>query len=243
MVWVLGLLMLAGTGYLLRRVLRMGSRVATQQAGLPPLQPQLQSVYLPVAREVETSAHILGVTLNDAFEERSADHQELAWRMVGLSAREWDHLAEIVKALLHALGKYAANAKVAVPARKLARRRFKSQVMIDFLRMPELLDMVGLQSRLRFQLQLRFLRRASEVLTREFLNTYRYLERTGDQSQEYWTRLDAYSYDFDLIAKETLLAFRAVLICLSPQDLPKFSEELLDLLHAGVSKRPVSANR
>ena len=242
MSWALGLLMLAGTGYLLRRVLRMGSRAAGHQAGLPPLHPQLQSVYYPMAREVETCATILGITLNDAFEERSACHHDMAWRMVGLSAREWDHLAEIVKALLNTLGKYAANATVVVPARRLARKRFKSRVMIDFLRMPELLDLVVLRSRLRFQLQIRFLRRSAEVLTVAFRDTYRYMERTGDQSPEFWTRLDVYSYDFDLIAKETLLAFRALLICLSPQDLPNLSGELTRLLHEGVSKRPVPAN-
>jgi hypothetical protein len=235
--------MLVGMGWLLRRLLRMGSRAATHQAGLPPLHPQLQSVYSPMAREVETSATILGITLNDAFEERSACHHDMAWRMVGLSAREWDHLAEIVKALLNTLGKHAANATVVVPARRLARERFKSRVMIDFLRMPELLDLVVLRSRLRFQLQIRFLRRAAGVLTEAFRNTYRYMERTGDQSPEFWTRLDVYSYDFDLIAKETLLAFRALLSCLSPQDLPNLSGELTNLLHQGVSKRPVPANR
>jgi hypothetical protein len=238
--WALGLAMLAGTGLALRRLLRMGSGGIVPPAGLPPLRPEHQSVYDPMAKEVETCAVILGIALNDAFEERCAGHPEIAWHMVGLSAGEWEQLAQLVKDLLNSLGKNASKATEDVPARRLTPSRFKSQDMIDFLRIPELLDLLALGSKLRFQLRIRFLRRAAEKLTNELRRTYYYMDRTGHQSSEYWNRLDVFSYDLDLIAKETLLAFRGLLTCLSTQAVLSLGVELTTLLQQSARKRAVS---
>jgi hypothetical protein len=239
--WALGVALLAGAGLALRRLLRMGSGGVAPLAGLPSFRPELQSVYCPVAKEVETCAAILGIALNDAFEERSAGHPETAWHLVGLSAGEWEQLAQLVKGLLNALGKYATKATVQVPARRLMPGRFKSQAMRDFFRLPELLDVLALGPRLRFQLRIRFLRRAAEILTKEFRHTYRYMDRTEDQSSEYWNRLDVYCYDFDLLAKETLLAFGALLTSSSTLALSGLGAELTKVLQQGVRTRPVSA--
>ena len=109
--------------------------------------------------------------------------------------------------------------------------------MVDYVRMHELLDQLVFSSRRRYQLQLRLLRRAAEIVTGEFRHTYRQAERTGDQSLEVWKQIDLAFHDFDLIAKEALLAFRALLACLPLTVLPGFSLELNALLRARVRTR------
>jgi hypothetical protein len=46
--------------------------------------------------------------------------------------------------------------------------------------------------------------------------------------------LDLYFHDFDLIAKETLLAFRSLLACQSPEGVRGMAADLQDLLDRGV---------
>jgi hypothetical protein len=241
--WVLGGLILAGVGLVLRRMLGLGARNNPRLAGLARLGPELHAVYHPVAQEVETHAAILSISLNDAFEERAALHHDMAWRMVRLSAGEWDRLAEMLMALLNILAKRATNAHLAVPARRIVPDHFKSRVMMDYLHMHELLDQLVFNSHRRFQLQIRLLRRAIETLTKEFRYTCRYLERIQDRSPEVWIRLDLYFHDFDLIAKETLLAFRALLACLPPAALADLTADLRTLLQPGVRTLPAHANR
>lgn len=243
MKWVLGGLVLLGIGALLRRLLRMAPSAAPRLSGLIPLRPELHAVYHPVAQEVETQAAILGISLNDAFEERDASRHDMAWHMIRLSAGEWDRLAEIVTALLNALAKYLTSARVVVPVRSIVADRFKSRVMIDYVRMHELLDQLVFSSKLRFQLQIRLLRRAAAALTGEFRHTYRYAERSEDRSPEVWSRFDLYFHDFDLIAKETLLAFRALVACLSPEAIPDLSADLHTLVQRGVRAPSLPASR
>jgi len=243
MKWVLGGLLLVGVGVLLRRDLRMGSLATPRLAGLPPLPPELHAVFHPIAQEVETNAAILGISLNDAFEERDAMRLDMAWHMVQLSAGEWARMAEIITALLNALTKHLENAATIVPARRIVAVRFKSRVMIDYIRMYELLDQLVFRSHQRFQLRVRLLRRAAENLTKEFRRTYRYMERTQDHSPEIWTRYDLYFHDFDLIAKETLLAFRTLLACLPPAALQDLSADVRALVQRGVRTPSVYADR
>jgi molecular chaperone DnaK (HSP70) len=53
-----------------------------------------RAVYDGFAPEVEVRIAMLGISLNDAFEERDAGRQDMAWRMVRLSASEWFTLLE-----------------------------------------------------------------------------------------------------------------------------------------------------
>jgi hypothetical protein len=80
-------------------------------------------------------------------------------------------------------------------------------------------------------------------VTGEFRHTYRYAERTDDRSPEVWSQIDLYFHDFDLIAKEALLAFRALLACLPLSFLPKFSLELNALLRGRVRTRSLPVER
>ena len=186
---------------------------------------------------------MLGISLNDAFEERGAGRHDMAWRMIRLSAAEWDGMAKIAAGLLDALAKYLPGAQVVVTPRSIHAHRFKSRPMVDYVRMHELLDQLVFSSRRRYQLQLRLLRRAAEIVTGEFRHTYRYAERTDDRSPEVWSQIDLYFHDFDLIAKEALLAFRALLACLPLSFLPKFSLELNALLRGRVRTRSLPVER
>ena len=202
-----------------------------------------QAVYDGFAAEVEARIAMLGISLNDAFEERDAGRRDMAWRMVRLSASEWDGMEKIITGLLNTLTKHLPNAQVVVTPRSIHAHRFKSKPMVDFVRMHELLDQLVFSSRRRYQLQLRLLRRAAEIVTGEFRRTYRQAERTDDRSAEVWSQIDLYFHDFDIIAKEALLAFRAFLACLPLSVLPKFSLDLNALLRGRVRTRPVPVER
>jgi hypothetical protein len=241
MKWLMGALILGGVGILLRRLLRLDEGRSQSAGRLPALSEDRATVYQPVVQEIETQAAILGISLNDAFEERDAGNPDIAWRLVRLSVSEWDRLADIVTLLLSHMTKHLGAAKIVVPTRNMGAHHFRSRVMIDYVRMHELLDQLVFQSRLRFQLHLRVLRRAVGTLSGEFRRSYRYAERTGDCPPELWTRFDLYFHDFDLVAKETLLAFRALLACLPPSALPSFSADLKAILRRGVRTPAISS--
>lgn len=231
--WFLGSLVLLAVGATLRHLLRLGRRSA-RTPGLAPLDPQRQAIYQPVALEVETQAAILGISLNDAFEERDAGHPEIAWRMVRLSVGEWNRLADLIAGLLRAAGRYLGRVQVVVPCRGVVADRFKSPTMVSYARMHELLDQLVFGSSLRFQLHLRLLRRAAETVTAEFRRRYRYVERTEDCPEELWKQLDLCFHDFDLVAKEALLAFRALLLSVPSSALTQIEGEVKAVVGRGV---------
>jgi hypothetical protein len=234
---MVGILILAGVGFLLRRLLWTKLPEQRPPAGLAPLGAERRSVYDGFAPEVEARTVMLGISLNDAFEERDAGRPDMAWRMVRLSASEWDGMEKIVASLLDTLAKHLPDAQVVVTPRSIHAHRFKSKPMVDYVRMHELLDQLVFSSRRRYQLQLRLLRRAAEIVSGEFRRSYRQAERTDNPCSEVWNQIDLYFHDFDLIAKEALLAFRALLACLPLSVLPKLSLELNALLHGRVRTR------
>jgi len=241
--WVVGGLILVSVGFLLRRVL--WTRLPDQRApsGLAPLGSERRIIYDGFAPEVEARFAMLGISLNDAFEERDAGRQDMAWRMVRLSASEWYAMEKIIGGLLNTLTRHLPNAQVVVTPRSIHAHRFKSRTMVDYVRMHELLDQLVFSSRRRYQLQLRLLRRAAEIVTGEFRRTYRQAERADDRPAEVWSQIDLYFHDFDLIAKEAVLAFRALLASLPLSDLPKFSLELNALLRGRVRTRSLPVER
>jgi hypothetical protein len=232
--WLAGILVLGGVGFLLRRLLWIHPKRPIAIPGLVPLSAERQAVYDGLAREIEARTAMLGVSLNDAFEERGAGRHEMAWRMIWLSASEWDSMVKIVAGLLNVLAKHLPNAQVVVTPRSIHAHRFKSKPMVDYVRMHELLDQLVFSSERRYQLQLRLLRRAAELVAEEFRRIYRHAEFADNGSSEVWNQIDLYFHDFDLIAKEALLALRALLSCLSLDFLPAFSADLDALLQQRV---------
>lgn len=224
--WLVGGSILAVCGVLLRRALQLDVAPGARGAGLRSLGEGREAIYQSVAQELQTQCLIMGITLNDAIDEKDAGHTDLAERLVGLCAAEWDRLTEGLGGLLKVVAHHMPVAHVAVPLRSVSAQRFKTRTMTDFFRMYELLDQLVFRSKMRFQLQVRLLRRANETLTGEFRRVFRYAERTGDHSVEYWNRLDLLFHDFDLLSKETLLAFRAFLACLPDSAVAPFAGEL-----------------
>lgn len=210
MYWLSGALLLVVVGLVLRRLLRLNGSLSRPPEAPSWLTAERESIYLHVTREVETQTAMLAVSLNDAFQERAADHHEIACRLVSLSVSEWARLAEVVQALLNIITKYIAQIDGLV-LHSIRSQRFKSPPLIDDVRLHELLVQFVFRSRLRCQLQVRLLRRATETLTSEFRRICEYLDQTRDDSAEVWQCLDIYFHDFDLIIKETLLALHALL--------------------------------
>jgi len=234
MKWLLGGLVLVAVGVLLRRILWRGSSVKPQATGFGSLRADLQTIYQPLAQEIETHTTILGITLNDAFGEREAKQDEMAWRVVRLALGEWDRLTELVVGLQGVLSKALPGTNAIVPVRRVATSHFKSRAMMDNVGLYEFLDQIFFTSKRRFALQLRFLSRASTMVSKDFRHACREGERFLDSSDELWTRLDYYFHDFDLIAKETLLAFRTLLVCQTPEGAQDLAHELQALLERGV---------
>jgi len=227
----------------MRWILRLNETDAPRKISFPPLGPERDAIYQPIAQEIETQAAILGISLNDAIEERDAGQIGVAWRLVRLSISEWDRLAEILGLLSIAMSRHLGNARAVIPVRNVLADRYKSRVMTDYMRMHELFDQLVFRTKLRFQLHLRMLRRSAEILSREFHHDYRYADRTQHCPPETWERFDCYFHDFDMVAKEALLSCRALLACLPHSSLPAFAADLRPLIRRGVRSTALTADR
>ena len=213
-------------GILLRWILRFGSPRPPRLSLSASLDSNRESLYRPVAQEIGAQASILGISLNEALEERSAGQTEIAWRLVQLAVSEWTRLSAILESILDVVARHAGDSHVAVPARTVVASRFKTRTMSDFVRIHELFNQLVFRSRLRFQLHLRLLREADKTLNHEFLRAFRRADRTGHCPPELWEGLDHYFHDLDLIAKETLLTFRTLLVCLPHSQLDALDSEV-----------------
>jgi len=234
MQWVIGGLTLAAVALLLRRMLHMGAPGKTQMGGLVPLRADLDAIYQPLAQEMEAHTTILGITLNDAFGEREADRREMAWHVVRLAMGEWERLTELLVGLQNVLFKFLPATNGIVPVRRIATGHFKSRAVMDNVGLYEFLDQVLFKSKHRYALQVRLLLRSTAILSKEFRHVCREGERSLDTSEELWTQLDYYFHDFDLITKETLLAFRTLLACQSPEGAQELALDLQVLLERGM---------
>ncbi|MGA3325002.1 MAG: hypothetical protein ABSF45_11060, partial [Terriglobia bacterium] len=164
----MGGLILAAVAMLLRRILHLGAKAGSRAGGRGSLREDLQAIYQPLAQEIEAQTTILGITLNEAFGEREATRHEMAWHVVRLARGEWERLTELVVGLQSVLTKFLPASNGIVPARRVATRHFKSRVVIDNVGLYEFLDQILFSSKRRFALQLRFLFRASALLSKDF---------------------------------------------------------------------------
>ncbi len=241
MKWALAGLVLALIGLLLRRALHMGPPEKLRRRGIMPLTPEREAIYRHAALEIETQSAILSISLNDAIEERDSAHEEVAWRLVQLCISEWERLGNVIAGLLNVTARYLDEVRVVVPVRTMGSHCFKTRVMIDYVRMHELLDQLVFSSKRRFQLHLRVLRRAAETLTTECFRTCREAEGLAVHSPELWQRLDLYFHDFDLTIKEALLAFRILLVCLPHPSLAALEADVKVVVRRSVRTTPMAA--
>ena len=241
MKWVGAVVLLFVIGWLLRRLLQMGAPEAPRRKGFTPLTPDREAIYRRAALEIETQSAILSISLNDAIEERESSRDEVAWRLVQLCISEWERLADVIMGLLNVTAKHLEGVRAVVPARSMGSHHFRTRVMIDYVRMHELLDQLVFSSKRRFQLHLRVLRRAVETLSAECLRTYREAESLETHSPELWQRLDLYFHDFDLTIKEALLAFRTLLLCLPHPALRALDADVKAVVSRSVRTTPMAA--
>ncbi len=234
MQWFIGGLILVAVAALLRHILQMGTTERTPGSGLAPLGEEFHGVYGPLAQAIETHTTILGITMNDAFGEREADRHEMAWNAMRLARGEWERLRELVMGLLNVLNKFLPSTNVVVPVRPVAVGHFKSRAVKDHIRLYEFLDQIIFSSKPRFALRLRLLYRTCGTLNKEFKRTCNEGALTFDSSNEIWERLDFDYHDFDMIAKETLLAFKTLLVCLSTEQSQELALDLQALLERGM---------
>jgi hypothetical protein len=241
MKWILAALVLCAVAWMLRRLLQMGEPENARRRGIMALTPEREAIYRHAALEIETQSAILSISLNDAIEERDSAHDEVAWRLVQLCISEWERLGNVITGLLNVTAKYLEQVRIVVPVRAMGSHHFKTRVMIDYVRMHELLDQLVFSSKRRFQLHLRVLRRAAETLTAECFRTCREAENVAAQTQELWQRLDLYFHDFDLTIKEALLAFRILLVCLPHPALGELEADVKAVVSRSVRTTPMAA--
>jgi hypothetical protein len=230
--WLLGGVVFLCVGFVLRRLL--GLDAASRRVCLS-LDGERERLYQTIVLELQTQSAILAVSLNDAIEECESGNHEIAWRLLRLTTAEWNRLAEILRTLLGVVVEYLPVAGTVVPIRSIAPKYFKSETMIDYVRLHEWLDQFLWRARLRFHLQVRVLRHAVEALTDDF-------RRIQPQSYalpaDLWSQLDRDFHDFDLITKEVLLAFRTFLTSLPERAVSDFRSALLPIIERGVRSAP-----
>jgi hypothetical protein len=154
----------------------------------------------------------------------------MSWHVVHLAVGEWERLSDLVAGLQNVLANFLPASDGVVVVRRVAVGHFKSRTAIDNVALYEFLDQVLFSSKHRFALQLRLLFRTTALLSKEFHHACREGERSLDSSNELWTRLDHHFHDFDLIAKESLLAFQTLLACQTPARAQELAAELQGLL-------------
>jgi hypothetical protein len=202
--WIMGAAVLFGMGVLLRRLLGLG---ASSPRRLPmSLNHEQRSFCNAIAEEVESRSAILAVLLNEAIEELAAGNSDIAWELLDLAKAEWISLAEFLSEILRNVTDYLPLAHIAIPVRSMVAEHFRSDVMIDYLRVPELVDQFLSRTKLRFHVQIRVLRHAVEILTTDFRRAEPTRNLGTAYSRALWSRLDRDYHDFDLIAKRTVLA-------------------------------------
>ena len=232
--WLLGGAVFLCVGFVLRRLLGLD---APGRGGSLRLDGEREHLYQTIALELQTQSAILAVSLNDAIEECGSGNHEIAWRLLRLTTAQWNRLAEILRTLLGLVTDYLPLAGTVIPIRSIGPAYFKSETMIDYVRLHEWLDQFLWRTRLRFHLQVRVLRHAVEALTEDF---QRVQPRNYTFPAGVWGRLDRDFHDFDLITKEALLAFRSFLSSLPEPAVGDFRSAVLPIIEHGVRSAPAA---
>ena len=218
MVWIFEIGILALVALVLRRALHLGKKPIPGQSTPRFRRPANNPLCSPLVSEIEAHTSILGVTLNDAIDELASGNTEIARCMLGVFSSERERLVELVIDLQNLSLKYLPTLLYPVEARALNPESFRSEPLSDFLRRHGGLEQFVFRSKLRFQLQLRLLRRATALLNESFEEVMRDPGTDLAAFNGALAQLDLYFHDLDLLTKETLLGFSAELASL-PEDM------------------------
>lgn len=243
MAWALAIVALLVVGYVFRRILRL-DEPEPRAHGRIPLSPDAEKIYRPISLELETQIILLGISLNEALGQRQAGNEENAWRLARLALCQWDRLAEKVTVMLKSIGDHFPQTRSLVSVRDLTAHEFKSNAMIESMRMGAMLHEIIFRSKPRYQFQVQVIRRAVDTLTLDFNSAIRAAERAPDSAEDLWDKIDPSFHDFDLVIKESLLAFRAFLLAVPAWLLPEIAVELAEVIsHSVRSKSVVTSTR
>jgi hypothetical protein len=218
MVWIfeIGVLLVVGTA--LRRLLRMGKNKAFIEEAPRFRRPANNPLCSSLVSEMDTHTTILGVVLNDAIEELASGNAEIARRMLNVFDSERERLVELVINLQNLSLKYLPTTRYPVETRSLDPVSFRSQPVNEFFTRHGVLDQFVFRAKLRFQLQLRLLRRATVLLNESFEELKLQAETDVQAFGRRLAQMDLYFHDLDLLTKETLLGFSTELASI-PEDL------------------------
>jgi hypothetical protein len=238
MTWALGLAVFLVVALGVRRLLHIGAVDRPFRSPSDVLGPQRETLYSEAGREIETRITMAAVSLNEAIEEQRAGRPELSAQLLSLVVSEWIRLAEIVQNLQALTIRYLVLSPYTLPLRPLTTRHFRSPIMADHVRFHSFLDQFILRPRRRFQLHVGILRHATQILTEEVCRCDPALTALSGRGG----KLDYYFHDFDLVAKETLVAFRSLLACLPDSALADVAQEIGVLGGGRVIRVPLLAD-
>ena len=214
MVWIFEIGILTVVAIVLRRVLHMGWDAAPQKAAPRFRRPANNPLCFPLASEIDAHTSILGVALNDAIDELASGNLEIARCMLSVFNSERERLVELVINLQNLSLKYLPTVQYPVEGRTLDPDSFRSAPVTEFLKRHGVMEQFVFRSKLRFQLQLRLLRRATALLNESFEEAIRKPGMGIEAFDKTLAQLDLYFHDLDLLTRETLLGFSAELASL-----------------------------
>lgn len=226
MAWLIAVLILTIAGLTLHRALYPSRGNAFPlRSPSDPLGAPREAIFQPLAAEIKQRAGIIAVSLNEAFKEDDQGQGSLAAGMLSLAEAEWSRLAEELLSVHDLMLKYLPLLRYAVPLRSAVIRQCRSAAMQELARAHEELEQFVYRPRFRFHIHLSALRSAGRTLTDEFFR-FASEARQAPVLRLRWKLLDLFFYDFDLIAKDSLLALRMILAALPDELLPEFACDL-----------------
>ena len=241
MVWVLETGVLLVVAVVLRRLLHLGHRSAPKGAAPNNRNSYISPLCSPLASDIEAHTAILGVVLNDIIEEQNSGHASIARETLALFDGEWSRLVKLVENLQGLSLRYLPAVQYPIDARNLDARSFRSQPLSEFIRRNGDLSQFVFRSRLRFQLQMRLLGRATALLDESFEE----LRHDAEQSPRLFdwalSQIDLHFHDLDRLTKETLLGFNEELGCLPDAALGDLVTELATLTTGQDVSRPLAS--
>ena len=226
MVWILEIGILMVLAFVLRRILHMGRNTAPEQVSPHFRRPANNPLCSPLLTEIDAHTAILGVVLNDAIDELAAGNPETARRMLGIFNSERERLVDLVIHLQNLSLKYLPTVQYPIDARSLDPASFRSQPVTEILKRHGVLEQFVFRSKLRFQLQLRLLRRATALLNESFEEVRRRAGTDIEGFHSTLSQLDLYYHDLDLLTKETILGFSEELAALPDAVLEDMAAEI-----------------
>ena len=228
--WLLCSALLLGVALVLRRMLGLSTR---ESSGRISLDADREKLCQAVGLEFEAEVAILTVLLNDAIEEWASGNPEIAAGLLRLAICQWNRLAGALNLLLRVTGNYLPVARATLPVRRLAKGGFRSEKVVDCVRVHELAHRFLFRTKLRFNLHVRLLRYATEALTADFQSQPQQAAG-GDPSDTAWNRLERDLHDLDLLTREVLFSLRDFVGCLPVNAARDFAAELQPVLTTGV---------